>query len=141
MRQRRTGLESAALFVVVGEVKSGKSSFINALLGEDVCEVAPDPCTAVIQELVYGEERTSTTLGDFWERVRLPKEVLREISIVDTPGTNSIIKKHQTLTEKYIPQSDLVVFVFSAKNPHTASAWELLSMIRKDWIISSMRRR
>jgi len=63
----------------------------------------------------------------------LPKEVLREISMVDTPGTNSIVKDHQTITEKYIPQSDLVVFVFSAVNPHTKSAWELLTLIKKQW--------
>jgi len=133
LRDRLALLQSAALFVIVGEVKSGKSSFVNALLGEDVCEVAPDPCTAGIQELVYGEERSKTILGDHWERLRLPKSVLQDITIVDTPGTNSIIRNHQTITENYIPKSDLVVFVFPAKNPHTATAWELLSFVRKDW--------
>jgi ribosome biogenesis GTPase A len=133
LRDRLALLQSAALFVIVGEVKSGKSSFINALLGEDICEVAPDPCTAGIQELTYGEERSKATLGDYWERVRLPKSVLRDITIVDTPGTNSIIRNHQTITENYIPKSDLVVFVFPAKNPHTATAWEFLSLVRKDW--------
>ena len=34
---------------------------------------------------------------------------------MDTPGTNSIIRSHQTITENYIPQSDLVIFVFPAK--------------------------
>lgn len=133
LRDRLDLLQSAALFVIVGEVKSGKSSFINALLGEDVCEVAPDPCTAGIQELVYGEEPSRTVLGEHWERLRLPKPVLKDITIVDTPGTNSIIRNHHTITENYIPKSDLVVFVFPAKNPHTATAWELLSLVRKDW--------
>jgi GTPase SAR1 family protein len=133
LRDRLALLQSAALFVVVGEVKSGKSSFINALLGENVCEVAPDPCTAGIQELVYGEERSKTILGEHWERLRLPKAVLRDITIVDTPGTNSIIRDHQTIMENYIPRSDLVIFVFPAKNPHTATAWELLSLVRKEW--------
>lgn len=133
LKNRLALLQSVALFVVVGEVKSGKSSFVNALLGEDVCEVAPDPCTAVIQELAYGEERSKTVLGDYWERLTLPKTVLRDITIVDTPGTNSIIRNHQTITENYIPKSDLVIFVFPAKNPHTATAWELLSLVRKDW--------
>ena len=133
LRERLSHLQSAALFVIVGEVKAGKSSFVNALMGEDVCEVAPDPCTIGIQEFVYGEERDRTVLGDNWERVFLPKEVLREITIVDTPGTNSVIANHQKITEDYIALSDLVVFVFPAKNPHTGSAWELLSLIRKDW--------
>jgi len=134
LSERLARLQSAALFVFVGEVKSGKSSFINALLGQDVCEVAPDPCTSRIQELVYGDEPATATLGDYWERVFLPKPVLREITIVDTPGTNSIIRNHQTITENYIPQSDLVIFVFPAKNPYTGTSWELLSLIRKDWL-------
>ena len=133
LRARLTNLQAAALLVIVGEVKAGKSSFINALLREDVCEVAPGPCTVRIQELVYGAERRVEALGDSWQRIALPKEVLREITMVDTPGTNSIVKDHQTITENYIPQSDLVVFVFSAVNPHTKSAWELLTLIKKEW--------
>ena len=133
LRARLTNLQAAALLVIVGEVKAGKSSFINALLREDVCEVAPGPCTVRIQELVYGVERKVESLGDSWQRVSLPKEVLREITMVDTPGTNSIVRDHQTITENYIPQSDLVVFVFSAVNPHTKSAWELLTLISKQW--------
>jgi len=133
VQDRLSHLQSAALFVIVGEVKSGKSSFVNALLGEDICDVAPDPCTAVIQELAYGETLAKMSLGDNWERISLPKDVLQEISIVDTPGTNSIIRDHQSIIENYIPQSDLVIFVFPAKNPHTASAWDFLSLIREDW--------
>lgn len=133
LRTRLTNLQSAALLVIVGEVKAGKSSFINALLREDVCEVAPGPCTVRIQELVHGAERRVEALAESWQRISLPKEVLREITIVDTPGTNSIVKDHQTITENYIPQSDLVVFVFSAVNPHTKSAWELLTLINKQW--------
>jgi ribosome biogenesis GTPase A len=133
VHDRLSHMQSAALLVIVGEVKSGKSSFINALLGEEICEVAPDPCTAGIQELVYGEVRTKKNLGDNWEHLTLPMEVLNEISIVDTPGTNSIISNHQTITENYIPRSDLVIFVFSAKNPHTGTAWDFLSLIRKEW--------
>ena len=133
LRARLTNLQAAALLVVVGEVKAGKSSFINALLREDVCEVAPGPCTVRIQELLYGAERRVETLGEAWQRVSLPKEVLREITMVDTPGTNSIVRDHQTITENYIPQSDLVVFVFAAVNPHTKSAWELLTLIKKEW--------
>jgi GTPase SAR1 family protein len=133
LRARLANLQAAALIVIVGEVKAGKSSFINALVREEVCEVAPGPCTAGIRELVYGGERKIVSLGQCRERVFLPKEVLREVTVVDTPGTNSIIQNHESITEDYIPQSDLVVFIFSAPNPHTKSAWELLTLIRKEW--------
>jgi GTPase SAR1 family protein len=133
LHDRLTNLQAAAMIVIVGEVKAGKSSFINALVSEDVCEVAPGPCTAGIRELVYGGERKVASLGQFRERVFLPKEVLREVTMVDTPGTNSIIQNHEAITENYLPQSDLVVFVFSAANPHTKSAWALLTVIRKEW--------
>src|SRR5213075_2104525 len=66
LRTRLTNLQSAALLVIVGEVKAGKSSFINALLREDVCEVAPGPCTERIQELVYGPQWKVDVLGDVW---------------------------------------------------------------------------
>jgi len=59
--------------------------------------------------------------------------VLREVTMVDTPGTNSIIHNHEAITESYIPQSDLVIFAFSASNPHTKSAWALLTLIKKEW--------
>ena len=133
LRARLTNLQTAAMLVIVGEVKAGKSSFINALVQEEVCQVAPGPCTTGIQELVYGTERSVVSLGLAWERVYLPKDVLREITVVDTPGTNSMIRDHQTITENYIPQSDLVVFVFSAVNPHTKTAWEFLTKVKKDW--------
>src|SRR3954447_361673 len=75
LRVRLENLQAAALLVVVGEVKAGKSSFINALVREDVCEVAPGPCTAGIRELVYGGERKTVGLNQYCERVFLPTEV------------------------------------------------------------------
>ncbi|MFW6236015.1 MAG: dynamin family protein [Desulfovibrionales bacterium] len=121
------------LFVVVGEVKSGKSSFINALLGEELCAVAPDPCTDVIQKIVYADEPFERTISDQVREVGQPSEILREIAIVDTPGTNSIIEHHQEITERFIPESDLVLFVFSAVNPYSKTAWDLFRLVHANW--------
>ena len=38
----------------------------------------------------------------------LPAELLREVNVVDTPGTNVILGRQQRLTEEYVPRADLV---------------------------------
>jgi GTPase SAR1 family protein len=121
------------LFVVVGEIKAGKSSFINALLSTDICRVDPAPCTDSIQQIVFSPEKTETEIAPHHWRIGLPAEVLRHVSIVDTPGTNTVIEHHHEITEQYIPNSGLVLFVFPAKNPHTRTAWELLDYISAEW--------
>jgi ribosome biogenesis GTPase A len=129
----RTQINEPFLFVIVGEVKSGKSSFINALLQEEVCRVDPAPCTDRVQQIVYSESRKEWTLNPQLAKIGLPLDLLKTIAIVDTPGTNTVIAHHQEITERFIPYSDLVIFVFSAKNPHTQSAWDLLSFVSQEW--------
>ena len=123
------------LFVIVGEVKAGKSSFINALLatGEEVAKVAPQPMTDTIQQILYGASKRETIVNEHYKKIELPVEILQEISIVDTPGTNTIVQHHQEITERFIPASDLIVFVFEAKNPYRQSAWEFFDYIHADW--------
>jgi GTP-binding protein EngB required for normal cell division len=135
VREIRDRINDPFLFVIVGEVKAGKSSFINALLktGQEVCKVAPDPCTDTVQQVVYGDSRREFQISQYLKKITLPVEILREIAIVDTPGTNTIIEHHQDITEKFIPGSDLVVFVFEAKNPYRQSAWEFFNFIHADW--------
>lgn len=128
-------LSDPFMFVIVGEVKAGKSSFINALLdtGQDICAVAPSPMTDTIQQIMYGEEAFVESLSPYLKRVFQPVDILKEIAIVDTPGTNTIIAHHQEITESFIPASDLIVFVFEAKNPYRQSAWDFFHLIHKDW--------
>ncbi len=123
------------MFVIVGEVKAGKSSFINALLdaGKEICKVAPSPMTDTIQQIVYGAEESFTDISPFLKRITQPVEILKEIAIVDTPGTNTIVDHHQEITEKFIPASDLIVFVFESKNPYRQSAWDFFNYIHDDW--------
>ncbi|NNE28286.1 MAG: GTP-binding protein [Saprospiraceae bacterium] len=131
----RSRVSDPYMFVIVGEVKAGKSSFINALLGtgEEICKVAPSPMTDTIQQIVYGEEEKEVTLNPYLKRIYQPVEILREISIVDTPGTNTIVDHHQEITERFIPGSDLIVFVFESKNPYRQSAWDFFKYIHADW--------
>lgn len=43
--------------LIVGQFKQGKSTLINALLGEKILPAFSTPCTAVITELKYGEQK------------------------------------------------------------------------------------
>lgn len=131
----RNRIHEPFMFVIVGEVKAGKSSFINALLktGKEVAKVAPQPMTDTIQQILYGEEEEEIIINKFLKKKLIPVDILREIAIVDTPGTNTIIEHHQEITESFIPASDLIVFVFEAKNPYRQSAWDFFDYIHADW--------
>lgn len=135
----RNRMNEPFMFVIVGEVKAGKSSFINALLdpdhafGRDICAVAPQPMTDTVQQILFGEKEETVVVNPFLKKVFLPAQILRDIAIVDTPGTNSIEAQHQEITERFIPASDLVIFVFEAKNPYRQSAWNFFDFIHRDW--------
>ena len=129
LQQALRQLEELFLLVVVGEFNAGKSAFINALLGERVLPEGVTPTTTQIQMLRYGEEPDQR-----WERdivvFTYPTDWLRDINLVDTPGTNAVIQRHQELTEEFVPRSDLVLFVTSADRPFSESERAFMERIR-----------
>jgi small GTP-binding protein len=131
LREAREQLQGLFLLVVAGEFNSGKSSFINALLGETVLPEGVTPTTDRINLLRHGSEPTQVDREAFLLERTHPSPLLREITIVDTPGTNAIIRRHEELTRDYIPRSDLVLFVTSADRPFTESEREFLERIRE----------
>jgi small GTP-binding protein len=124
-------LTSLFLLVIVGEFNSGKSAFINALIGSEVMPEGVTPTTSVINLLRYGETIHEQMLPDGIIERTNPAEFLEDISIVDTHGTNAIIREHEELTQKFVPRSDLVLFVTSADRPFTESEREFMSEIRE----------
>jgi small GTP-binding protein len=120
------------LLVVVGEFNAGKSAFINALVGAEVMPEGVTPTTSVINLLRYGPEPAVTMQADGVIAREYPAEFLDEITIVDTPGTNAIIREHEQLTQQFVPRSDMVLFVTSADRPFTESERAFMASIR-DW--------
>ena len=125
-------LDELFLLVVVGEFNAGKSAVINALLGEKVLEEGPTPTTSRVELVKYGPERKRTPAGGDFEEIALPLEILREMNVVDTPGTNAVVEGHEALTRDFVPRSELVLFVTSADRPFTESERQFLGAIR-DW--------
>ena len=123
-------LDDLFLLVVVGEFNSGKSAFINALLGSRVLEEGVTPTTAQVNLLHHGAEPSRVERAPHLHLISAPAEFLRDIHIVDTPGTNAIIREHEAITSQFVPRSDLVLFVTSADRPFTETERAFLEQVR-----------
>ena len=131
LREARESLTGLFLLVIAGEFNAGKSSFINALLGERVLPEGVTPTTDRINLLRHGPEVGESLVEAYLLERTHPAELLREISIIDTPGTNAIIRRHEELTRDFIPRCDLVLFVTSADRPFTETEREFLEHIHQ----------
>ncbi len=124
-------LDELFLLVVVGEFNAGKSAFINALLGKSIVKEGVTPTTTQIQLLRYAEQEGRDVEDGNLYVITAPLEILKEISIVDTPGTNAIIREHEQITSQFVPRSDLVLFITSTDRPFTESERAFLERIRE----------
>ena len=123
-------LDELFLLVVVGEFNAGKSAFINALLGSRVVEEGVTPTTAQINVLQFGDATDRQVREPALHVIAAPVPLLRDIHIVDTPGTNAIVREHERITAEFVPRSDLVLFVTSADRPFTETERVFLEQIR-----------
>ena len=138
----RARIDDLFMLVIVGEFNAGKSTFINALLGERYCKEGILPTTDKIcimrsnskhnKSINTGWRRADNMLLDDVQEMDLPLDWMEDIAIIDTPGTNAIISRHQQLTQQIVPRADLVLFVTSAERPITESESQFLTKI-KQW--------
>lgn len=134
---------------VLGQMKRGKSSLINALLNADVLPTGVLPVTAIITEIRYGETPDATIVyatGGLREQVALssladyisetrnpgnkkqvasveityPSHFLKDgIVLIDTPGIGSTHAHNTETTERYLQQVDAGILVLSVDPPVT----------------------
>jgi ribosome biogenesis GTPase A len=127
--------------VVVGEFNHGKTTFVNALLGEQVLPVGVTPTTATIHHIRWAEHPEAfvvsgggvrhaipfeeakrfavgggaTTENVDYLEIGYPAPLLRErILLVDTPGVNDLSLQRADITYSYIPRADAVLFLLDA---------------------------
>ena len=133
--------------LVCGEFKRGKSSFINAFLGEELCPTDAGIATSVVSVIKYGRERKVTRLyGDINNLqsedipfdaiekyakgtslevdnttmliIELPSPKLENgLSLIDTPGVGGLDPRHLFLTLYVLPKADVTFFVVDAGEP------------------------
>ncbi|HEX4457509.1 MAG TPA: tetratricopeptide repeat protein, partial [Polyangia bacterium] len=150
-------LDRPLLVTVMGEFNSGKSTFVNALIGEEIAPMGITPTTATINVLKYGSERKGrvvqlddTTRELAWaevpkwlkkldaveaKKIRVvevlyPLEVLQRVNVVDTPGLNSIHPEHEETARKFIAEADAVLWLFTVDQAAKATEGEALTKIK-----------
>ena len=146
------------LVMVMGAFSTGKSTFINALVRKNIVATDAKPTTAIITKLCYGAAESvivhykdgSTVENpqvDFFELTRqtntnsakldeiayverrIPLDMLKIITIIDSPGLNSIYEKHGITTQKFMKKADLIVWMFRADNALTAVEAEAIEKL------------
>jgi predicted GTPase/23S rRNA maturation mini-RNase III len=127
--------------VVVGEFNHGKTTFVNALLGEGALPVGVTPTTATIHHIHWAEHPEATVVAASGERRSIPFEEARRFAVgggasseevdhleigypadllkerivlVDTPGVNDLSLSRADITYSYIPRADAVLFLLDA---------------------------
>lgn len=131
LQQALVQLDELFLLVIVGEFNAGKSSFINALLGERFLAEGVTPTTAQIHILKHGErEREPQVEGQGVLLRTYPAEFLRNVAMVDTPGTNAVLREHEQISRDFVPRADLILFITSADRPFSESERAFMEIIR-----------
>ncbi|KAI0526796.1 hypothetical protein KFK09_002387 [Dendrobium nobile] len=129
-------LKEPFLMVIVGEFNSGKSTVLNTLLGRRYLKEGVVPTTNEITLLCYS--KTDSNKQERCERnpdgqfiCYLSSPILKNMNLVDTPGTNVILQRQQRLTEEFVPRADLVLFVLSSDRPLTESEVSFLLYVQQ----------
>lgn len=109
--------EMFLMVVIIGEFNAGKSTFVNALLGDIVLPMGITPTTDTIELIRYSPvaTRKSEIRQDGVRQWGHPNTGVPGVVIVDTPGTGSVFQKHEQIAKSFLHRSDLVIFLISAK--------------------------
>lgn len=141
IRKRR---EDPFTLVICGEFKRGKSSLINAILGEEVAPTNVTTETVTLNRISYGAHSNEAQLsggkrlklsdtemerdnleqimgqyGEAFQQIEIkrPIEILKDVTIIDTPGLGDALGDFGELVEKALCQADAVIYVFSIRYP------------------------
>ncbi len=120
------------LIVFVGPFGAGKSSIINALTGcGDLMPAGVTPTTDHISILRYGEQRETMQSDGGLTSVFYPAPLLKRVSLVDTPGLESVFRRHEDITRNFLHRADVVFLVMLATQAMTAQNLAYLQQLKR----------
>ena len=158
VRQLVARINEGRFFVAcVGQFKRGKSTLLNALVGEEILPTGVVPVTTVPTVLRYGEQKAARVLIESkWKTIRpedLPQYVSEELNpenkkrvegvegflpspllasgmcLVDTPGIGSVFAGNTETTKDFIPQIDAAILVVGADPPISGEELALIEAV------------
>ena len=131
--------------VIMGDFKRGKSTLINALLGANIAPMDVSPETITINRISYSNQPRREAVLKNGRRIRLNAgelnreelekiigslsapidyidiyediDLLKEISIVDTPGLGDLMNQYNDQVQEYLANADAVIYVVSVLSP------------------------
>lgn len=129
-REALRRMTDLSLVVVAGEFDSGKSAFIDALIGvgPGVRDVAP--ATGRITLLKYGSDVVERAVEEGLVEKTLPVPFLQRAIVADTPVTNAILRRGAEASLDFARRAEMVLFITSAEHALTESGREFLRLLR-----------
>ncbi len=139
----RGSLELPIKVVLMGEVKAGKSTLINSILGKRLSKTSVLEATSAIYHFYYSEEEECSVItnnGRFKLQsvdklvemleekngeeafikectnieIGLNLPILKQFDLIDTPGLGTVTDSNEAITKRYIPWADIVLWVFNS---------------------------
>ncbi len=153
----RERLARPLTIAIMGEFSAGKSTFVNALLGEAVAPMGVLPTTTTINvfrrgpsgggRVHYRDGHIETLASDEVQKflhgldtveaakirhVEIERTGARmgDAAVVDTPGLNALDAFHEQVARGFIDEADAVVWLFSATRSGAASEVGMLASLR-----------
>ncbi|RLQ94827.1 dynamin family protein [Falsibacillus albus] len=152
-------MDSSLKVVIMGEVKAGKSTLLNSFAGRNISPMDISEATGSIIEIKYHPEpygkiilrdsiiedkpdkifdelQNNNNNQEFFKTCEgiefgFPISNLKDFTLVDTPGLETITEDNSNRTKEYIAKTDVVIWVFNGHHLGQADVEEALIEVNR----------